>query len=329
MMTRRERVKAALVGQKVDRIPMSVWMHFPVVDQDPRMLAETQVELHEKCELDFIKLMPFGLYSVQDWGCRIKYSCTETANPVVHKYAIDEAKDWEKVQALPAYFGTWGKQLLLMKYVKELLQDDSPVIQTIFSPMTTARKLAGDRIFDDMRSHPEIFHKAMKVITETTANFIRENIKLGADGFFFATQCATRDLMSDEEYKEFCQQYDLMLLEEANNGGWFNLLHMHGSNIRFKELANYPVHALNWHDRREYPTLKEARLLTNKCLIGGLDEQGAISKGPIEKITAETLDAIEQAGSTGLMLGPGCVAELCTPHEHISAVRSAINSYSY
>lgn len=328
-MRKRERVKAALTFEKVDRIPLSIWMHFPAVDQDPKTLAQTQVDLHEKCDLDFIKLMPFGLYSVQDWGCQIKFFCTETATPVVQKHAIDKVQDWEKIRVLPAHFGTWGKQLLLLSYTKEMLSDDSPVIQTVFSPLTTARKLAGDRIFNDMRSHPEIFHKAMMAITETTVAFIQENIKLGADGFFFATQCASRELMSDDEYKEFAEQYDLQVLGEANKGGWFNLLHMHGSNIRFKELSNYPVQALNWHDRREYPTLKQARSLTDKCLIGGLNEEGAIYKGPIEEITNESINAIQEAGVKGFILGPGCVSGLCTPQGNIEAARAAANKFAH
>ena len=223
--------------------------------------------------------------------------------------------------------GTWGKQLLLTKYVKELVKDEVPFIQTIFSPLTTARKLAGDRIFQDMKTNPEIMHKALQKITETTIGFIRENIRLGVSGFFFATQCATRDLMTDAEYKEFAAHYDLLTLEEANKGTWFNMVHIHGQNTRFEELANYPAQALNWHDRREYPSLKEARALTDKCFVGGMDETGFLSNGPADRIIAEVTESIRQAGTKGLMIGPGCVAHPNTPAENIFAVGTAVKGF--
>ena len=68
-MTREDRIRAALAGGEVDRLPCSVWMHLSEVDQDPRSLAEEMVSQNEKYDFDFIKMMPFGAYSTQDWGC--------------------------------------------------------------------------------------------------------------------------------------------------------------------------------------------------------------------------------------------------------------------
>ena len=56
-MTKTERLKAALAGQEVDRVPISIWQHFSTVDQDPLSLAETQVKTARKFDYDFIKLM--------------------------------------------------------------------------------------------------------------------------------------------------------------------------------------------------------------------------------------------------------------------------------
>jgi len=323
-MNRVERVKAALACEPVDRIPVSVWMHFPAIDQDPKTLAEAQVQAQRTHDLDFIKLMPFGLYSAQDWGCQVKFFCDAIHPAVVRKTAIDALEDWKSIEVLPPYFGTWGKQLLLTKYVKALVGNEVPFVQTIFSPLTTARKLAGDRVFQDMRSHPDLIHAALARITETTIGFIRENIRLGVSGFFFATQCATQDVMSEAEHEEFGARYDLATLAAANDGTWFNIVHIHGRNSRFARVAAYPSQALNWHDRRESPSLGEARALTGKCLIGGMDEEGCLSTGPVDKIAAEVAESIHQAGTRGLMIGPGCVAHTDTPAENIAAACAAV-----
>src|SRR5438270_6340876 len=40
----------------------------------------------------------------------------------------------------------------------------------------------------------------------------------GVDGIFFATQMATTDLLTREEYEEFGRPYDLQVLEAATTG---------------------------------------------------------------------------------------------------------------
>lgn len=46
-MYREERVRAALAGKEVDRVPV---MHLSAFDQDPISLAEAEVDLTEKLE---------------------------------------------------------------------------------------------------------------------------------------------------------------------------------------------------------------------------------------------------------------------------------------
>lgn len=47
---REERVRAALAGKEVDRVPVAAWMHLSAFDQDPISLAEAEVDLTEKLE---------------------------------------------------------------------------------------------------------------------------------------------------------------------------------------------------------------------------------------------------------------------------------------
>ena len=82
-MNREERVRAALAGKDVDRVPVAAWMHLSQFDQDPISLAEAEVELTEKYDFDYIKMMPFGLYSTQDFGNQITIYCDPHKEPIV------------------------------------------------------------------------------------------------------------------------------------------------------------------------------------------------------------------------------------------------------
>lgn len=326
-MNKSQRVKAALSGQEVDRPPVSLWMHYPSVDQDPLMLARAHVDFQEKFDLDFIKLTPFDLYCVPDWGSHLQYYCTETESPVTYRHGVRSTSDWQRLDVIPPTVGTWGKQLLLTSHVKKIVKPDVPFVQTIYSPLTVARKLAGDRLVQDLRENPRILHRALEVITQTTIEFVKANIAAGAAGIFFATACANYDFLTVGEYHKFGKRYDLEVLRAAE-GGWFNTLHIHGSRIMFDEVLDYPVHALNWHDCHEYPPLRRARAMTDKCIIGGLDESGPISYGKPLQVIEEVAAFLSETNLRGVMVGPGCVTIPNPPANNITSIRLVVERYA-
>ncbi len=336
-MTREERVRAAIKGEEVDRVPISVWMHLPEFDQNPAVLAEESVAYNERYDFDFIKMMPFGLYSTEDWGCKVKYFCDKRAAIRVGSL-VETPEQYSRLEVLPATFGTWGKQVEFAQRLSKAVKPGTPFIQTIFNPLTTLRKLVGDRIFDDMKNYPKELHQALDVITETTINFINANIEAGVSGFFFATQTAQRELMSDAEYDEYAKAYDFKVIKSYCDKTWFNVAHIHGTgNIRFKEIATeYPVNVINWHDRNTAPDFAEARKITDKCLLGGILEaprmQGNVEihecflkNNKPEDIVAHVKEAIALAGERKLIIGPGCVADTEVGDEKLLAARRGVD----
>lgn len=334
-MNREERIRAALKGQEVDRVPISVWMHFSEFDQDPRSLAECMVAFNEKYDYDFIKMMPFGAYSTPDWGAKLAIYCDKYKEVVVTEPGINCVEDYYKVQPLPAIYGTWGKQLQLTQHMSKLVKPNTPYVQTIFSPTTTLRKLAGDRLLNDMKEHPEAVHSALKAITQTTIDFVKANIEVGVSGFFFATQCATYDFLDDKMFAEFCKPYDYQVINAYKDITYFNVMHIHGSNIMFDTVLDYPVTCINWHDRHTDPDMKTARQKTSKTFLGGILEVPVIIKGALEyhsilqrstpeQIKTHVKEAIDMVGGRGLIVGPGCVADPRTSEANLAAARAAV-----
>lgn len=335
-MNKTERIQAALKGQEVDKIPLNLWMHFSAVDQDPRSLAEAQVAFAQKYDFDFIKLMPFGLYGVQDYGVKVKIFNRVNFPPIVDDYGIHNIWDWDRIEPLPAIYGSYGKQLQAARYTIQLAKRQLPIIQTIFSPLTTARKLAGDRILLDMKEDPRLFRQALQALTETTINFVKANIEAGVDGFFFATQCANHDFLTEAEYREFGEYFDRQVIAAYQKETYFNVAHLHGDNGMFELIADYPVNCINWHDRWSHPTLEEARKLTDKCLLGGIREapyynengekirDSILVSGSVAEVEQHVQQAIVAAGETGFILGPGCVADQDLPEKNLYALCRAV-----
>ncbi len=338
-MNKFERIKAALKLEEVDRVPANLWYHLSDVDRNIEKLAETLVNENEKYDFDFIKVMPFGLYSVQDWGVKVKEFNERGKPPVVEDYAIHKIEDWSKLEVLPVTKGIWGETVELAQRVGKLTKGKTPFVQTLFSPLTTAQKLAGDRILEDLKENPKLFKQALQVITDTTIEFVKANIEAGISGFFFATRCANYDYISEEDYKEFGEYFDLQVINAYKDKTFFNIAHIHGERGMFDLVEKYPVNCINWHDRWTPPTLSEARKKSNKCFLGGIqevpyvDENGKeirpslLNAGTPEEVKAHVNEAIAELYGKGLIVGPGCGADQFVPEENIHAVRQAASSF--
>lgn len=315
--TAMERVKSALEGNKLETPLISMWKHFPIDDRYPQHLVERTISFQENNKLDFIKLMYNGLYCVEDWGVHIQWPTDIQQVGKVLKYPIQTSSDWGRLKSLSIHEGAWGRELLVTKEVMKVYKGKVPVIPTVFSPLTVAWKLCGPSLIDHMKYDSDSLHRGLSIITETTIRYVKELIKHGVDGIFFATQLADFDKIDWDLYDTFGKRYDLMILSEVKDSTWFNMLHIHGLKPMFDELKDYPVQAINWHDRKSNVSLKEARSRTDKLLVGGIDEYDTLTFGTEEELESHFKDALAQVGDCKVALGPGCVIPLYIPDERL------------
>jgi uroporphyrinogen decarboxylase len=87
-MDKRARVLAALRRQPVDRPPVSFWRHVPDLDHTAAGLAEAMLAFQRRWDLDFVKVMPSGVYCVEDWGCRVAYQGAPNGAKQCTKHAV-------------------------------------------------------------------------------------------------------------------------------------------------------------------------------------------------------------------------------------------------
>lgn len=323
-MTRRERITAALARKPVDRPPVAFWQHVPEVDHTARGLADAMLAFHRRWDLDFIKTMSSGVYCVEDWGCRVAYTGSPNGAKKCTEHAVKRAEDWARIKPLDPGAGALGRELEAIRLIVRGRSDDAPILHTLFSPLTTARKLSGERLLDDLRQHPEAVLPALEAITETTTRYALAALEAGADGIFFATQTATPELCTEEENGRWGAPHARRVLEAVKGKSTFTLLHIHGKGIYFDQLASLPVHAINWHDRLTPPTLADAQRRFTGAVVGGLNEWGTLRDGPPSDIAAEVDEAIHQTGGIGLIVAPGCVLPLDIPPKHLATAVEAV-----
>jgi uroporphyrinogen decarboxylase len=324
VMTKRERVAAALAGRPVDRPPVAFWRHAPDVDHTAAGLASAMLAFHARYDLDVIKVMSSGVYCVEDWGCRVADLGTAVGSKQCVEHAVKTRADWPRIRPLDPGAGALGRELEAVRRIVAGRPDDAPVLHTLFTPLTIAHKLAGDRLFEDLRRAPDTVRPALEAITETMVRYAGAALEAGADGIFFATQTATAEHLTEEEVARWEVPFDRRVLTAVQAHPAFTWLHLHGRALFFDRLAGLPVHAVNWSDRLTAPTLAEARRRVPRAVVGGLNEAATLRTGPPAAIEAEVEDAMVQTAGLGLIVTPGCALRLDIPAEHLTAVVRAV-----
>jgi uroporphyrinogen decarboxylase len=306
-MNKLERIRAAIARQPTDRTPYAFWRHFPDVDRNAAALAQSTMRFHERYGSDFLKVTPTGGYAVEDWGCVESDEVMPDGHRPCARHAVTAPDDWKKIRPLPVESTGWGAHLETIIRCVVDRRVDCPTVPTVFSPLSLARKLSGDRLNYDLKENPQAVTGALEAITETILTFMDACFREGAEGIFYSVQAASTDFHTQEEYARFGEPYDRRILETIRPRSRLTILHCHGDNLMFDRLAALPADAWNWDDRRAGPTLAAGQARVPGAVIGGLDQRTTLKDGPAERAQAEANDAVAQTGGRGLILGAGCV----------------------
>ena len=301
---------AAIAGEDLDRLPVCFWHHFRPAGSGRRMAEVTFDFFATKFDLDILKIMPDIPYPIP-------------------RHAIQNLDDWRLVEPIDsARSRFFNQRAVSIRALRDVVGYETPIVMTVFSPLCEALHFAAshDQFFEHYEQSPSVIHEALATMAENLRAHMQDCIDAGADGIFFALQGCADAIMSRDLYRELGRPYDLLALQGVQDG-WLNILHVHGNeDLHFEETLDYPVNVMSWSDRLAGPSLSQARSLTDKCLMGGWHEFGALSNGPEEDIRTEAQDAVQQTGGRKFILANGCSVPDDTPEEWLYAAREIVDT---
>jgi uroporphyrinogen decarboxylase len=327
-MNKLERVEAALRGEEVDRVPISFWGHDYLREWTVDGLAEAMVGNYRTYDWDFVKVNPRASYHVEDWGATLSRPTDPNESPTFLTWPVNETVDWRRLRPLEQDKGVLGEQMRALRLIRDGLQGEAYFIQTIFSPLSIAKYLVGNRqepVKASMTSDPDALHAALDTITRTFITYAQACIENGASGIFFATTgWASAGALSEEDYCRFGVEYDLRVLEAIASRAPFNVLHNCGDAIYFDLLADYPVHAISWAATLPHnPTLAQGKQRTTKAVMGGVSEKTTLPDGTPEQVADEVRRAVEETDGRRVLVAPGCSIPPRTPKANLQAAAAA------
>lgn len=324
-VSKRERLEAAIAGQRADRLPIALWRHFPVDDQDPKSLADATAEFQARYDFDFVKVTPASSFCLKDWGADDEWQGNPEGTRKYTHRVVKEPEDWTALRELDPRAGWLGEQLKCLDLLSDRLDPATPYIQTVFSPLAQAKNLAGgDLLIDHLHRSPELVLEGLETILQSTLSFIEAVKERRAAGIFYAIQHASYRFFDPAGYERFGLAFDRKILESVQDM-WLNVLHLHGDRLIFDVAESLPFQVVNWHARTAGPGLNEADTRVQGAVCGGLRREATLVLGTPQAVRDEAKDAIKSMDGRGMILGAGCVVPTIAPRANLVAARQSVD----
>lgn len=325
-MNKRERVMAAIRGEPVDRVPFSFWLHNFAREDSAQALTEETLRLHRAFDWDFLKPQSRYQCFAEMWGLEYRQAPDRAEWPVITKLPVRSAADLATIAPADPTTGALAEQLEAMSAIKASVGPDVPVVATVFAPLMVAQFMVPggiDAVLKLAREDAPKLERGLEAIAATQEAFTRELVARGVDGIFYATNVATKNLLSPEEFRRFQRPYDRRILEAAGSLP-FNIVHMCGGGILFEEFADYPVSVFSWATTTGNPSLTEVHRRTGRAVLGGLPAKPEIKTMTPEALVARARASLAEMGGRHHLLGPDCSINPDTPEELLHAVGTAV-----
>ncbi|MFC4224109.1 uroporphyrinogen decarboxylase family protein [Lysinibacter cavernae] len=330
--TKRQLFNQVMDGQPTSRTLMSTWCHFLADENEAETLAAATINYARTFDWDWIKYNPRAIYVPEAWGNKYDYNAIDWVFPRLVKSVLTTPEDLAAFpDTLPINSPSLVEQARGMALVQEALPD-TPVLATIFSPLSILLLLAGLPITNngftntsvDGLSREDLFEtyadetdRVLAAIADGLARYIQQLHADGVDGIFFATT-STAALFTPEQFERFSVPHDATVLTAAP--GMRSILHTCGDHARPEFFQSYPVDALSWDTHAEGNLPVDAELsLPTVCGVS----RHAFDRGDIVSINEQSAEALAANAGRPFVLTPDCAISSGTSESALHAFRGA------
>lgn len=330
---RRELIDAVFHNEKADRVPVGFWHHF--LDKPERNgfgkpgLRQEVLVKQAKFYLDFqpdlLVVMPDGYFGYPHPSIAGNSAAPEE---IVGSRTLGRKSDWYQEQI-------WYARELVRTYGK-----DVQIFYNLFTPnrafSTGKGSLAAlNDLANWVKEKPGALRKALDIISDDYALLAKGLIEeAGVDGIYFSVNSIDDDRITEEEYRDVLRNSEIKVLEAANHARGNNILHIQsikGFRNHLTWYKDYPVAAVNWAAHAEQVPLPIGKkLFGGKAVIGGFGrtEQDVLFAGTRKELERATTRLLEDAGTTGIVLGADGTLPINIDVDHLHWVQEEAARFS-
>ena len=345
-MTSRQRVEAALRGERPDMVP--IFLRDLTLGLDvcgfttPEVCAGPDggydAEKSARCVMETQRLLGHDCVvgSVHDLGIdadmlggRVEFPERGIPRVATPPFSTADAVADARVPDLRTQ-GRMPGLLRSYRIVAEAIGGEVAVAANVEGPVTKAGLLRGlDNLLVDLVSDPAAARAAVDFAVKLACEHVRSLLEAGAHFIFVAAASDGPAVISPQHYLDYTIPGLGAIVTAARKLGAAVVFHPHG---RFTEERFWPlvdaaiatgIIGFQFGEDNDLGIAKQ-RWGERICILGGVDVPTILSPGPPERIREATRQVIELAGRDGaFILMPSCSVHRGLPIEHLHAMIQA------
>lgn len=291
-MDKVERVDRVLNGEEVDRPPLTLWYHFGVQHSGGEQFAKLTLEFFNYYDFDYLKVMNDYFYP-----------------PPEGLNAVKTKDDLKRIAHFDVEKCDWQEQFKALRYISRELKGKAYFLDTVFDPWQSLRRnMAGENIEALMANEPDAMLAALDVIADNLIEYCKKSLAIGTAGIFMSMYAA-KELISRENFLRFVKPPAMKVFSAISELGKMNTAHIHGEDLLFEDVLDFPVNIFNWWDRGpKGPSLQWVKERIAGCVMGGINQK-IVARTTREFLSNHVREGIELGGSRRFLLANGCSSD--------------------
>jgi uroporphyrinogen decarboxylase len=263
-MNKIERVERVLAGEEVDYPPLSMWCHFGVQHADGEQFARISLQYFRHYDFDFLKVMNDYYYPAP--------AGLET---------VSTKRDLERFTTFDVERSEWREQFKALSIITSEIKGRAHFIDTVFDPWQSIRRsVAGENMEHLVQQEPQALHEALDRVADNLIAYSKKALSIGASGIFMSVPAA-KETVSREVFLTFVKPYARKVFEAVSGLGPMNTAHIHGKDLYFDDVRDFPVAVFSWWDRGPNgPSLEHVKARIGGCVMGGIDQALLTQRSP-------------------------------------------------
>jgi len=289
------------------------------------VLAQCQIAVANRFKVDAVYVDSDPIVEIEAMGAPIRYP--EDESPSILEPIIKTLSD---VRALalpdPEKDGRMPVWLNAIRILREKVGSEFAIIANINGPFLAAAQLLGMLgAAKSMHSSPDVLLELLELTTQTIVNFMKAEIRAGADAIILGDPMSSTSVISPLEFARFSLPYIQRVVRHA--GEVPIILHICGNTTRLIDKmietgARYLE--LDWSVDLSQVRMKYGNSIG---LIGNVNPTLLLT-GSTHAVEAGCKKAIDDAELSGtFILGTGCELPKNTPYENLDAMVTSAQKY--
>lgn len=322
-----ERARNALMGLPVDRVPIMLYRHFYIQDNDNSVEAYIKWARDTKVDILLVQVDGYDGLPVENKTGRLSdlldYPTIDSTHPFIRGQVDRVARISSALKHEVAVF---------------------PVIYTPFNNIKKTLKYGFNNMYtleDIWKSNPDVVSKLMRFAQECNDLLLQEYRNTNALGVMISFRNGGTNVFTSEQYRRILRPWDIHLLKMANAKFKTNIMHICGA-YGMNDISlwsKYNISAVNWDTHievvpeSEIPlTIDNARKVfkNTNALIAGFDNrpESVLYSNEETMIKDKVTEYLNQSNQLGFILGADCSVDECISAETFRWIREACEQYT-